>query len=287
MKTVRLVVAYNGKTISIPFKNIALIDEFTTYYDNLDDIGIALNEILDLKLKDTTIKKIYIIKSNFRNELSPIYNEYLPIRYSFDNFDCESVMNNYIDYLSKHKPLLYEKNTPLNIIMDNYMKKYNTVYLKESDIEKIAILYLKNNSGTYNYDRIRGAYFTLLNQGYKIKQNTPPKNINPIDRSDLTRYNPQDEFFEYLIRYSKIGEEEKAHAMDILSAESVEKIDKKMHNPDYSLFDTRNPKYERNFGDDALLLQTLTNMTIQELIDVINNYQNMTKENSKSRGKSK
>ena len=38
MKTIKLVVAYKNRTISIPFKNIALIDDFTTYYDNAEII---------------------------------------------------------------------------------------------------------------------------------------------------------------------------------------------------------------------------------------------------------
>ena len=266
---------------------MALIDEFTTYYDNLEELGEALNEILDLRLRNTSVKKFYIIKRSQKDKLTPVYTEYLPIRYSFDSFDYESVMNNYIDYLKKHDYLLYKENSPLGRIRDNYMRKYDKISLSETDIESIAQLYLKNRSGSYNYDRFRAAYFTLLDFDYKIKMKSKTYEVKQSDRTDLTKYNPNDEFFEYLIKYSKIGDEEKANAMDILASESIENINRNMYNPDYGLFDNENVRYKRNFGDDALLLQALTNMTIQELVNVINNYQTMQNEKNKSKGRSK
>ena len=287
MGKVKLVVVYEGRTISIPFKNVALIDEFTTYYDNLDDIGLVLNEILDLRLNNVSIKNAYIIQTTQKDELSREYTEYLPIRYSFDNFDYDSVMKNYIEYLLRNEYLLHEKNTPLSKITDNYMRKYSKIYLNESDIQKIGMLYLNNSSGTYSYDRFRLAYFTLLRNGYKVEMQLKPEVGNLVDRTDLTKYNPKDEFFEYLIKYSKIGDDEKTYAMDILASESIDDMEKNMYNRDYGLFDNKHINFKRDFGDDALLLQALTNMTIQELIDVINNYQNMTKEKNKAKGKSK
>ena len=280
MKSIKLVVAYNNRVISIPFKNVALIDEFTTYYDNNTDIGIALNEILDLKLKDTTVKSIYICKTKEKKVGDKEYNEYLPIKYSTDNFEYDSVLNNYIDYLKKNTQILQQKNTPLNIIMNNYMKKYSKIYLTETDIERIAILYLKNSSTSYSYERCRSAYFTLLKANYKIKTKKETK-YNPLNRTDLTKYNSEDEFFEYLIHYSTINEETKAHAMDLLASVPLEEIEKNIHNHDYGLFDNRHINHKRNFYDDAMLLQALTNMTIQELVDLINNYQIKAKERTK------
>ena len=113
MKTVKLVVAYNNRTLSIPFKSIALIDDFTTYYDSLYDLGIALNEILDLKLYDQRITKIYICKTTTKEESNIEYNEYLPIRYSFDKYDPKSVEEAFIDYIHHHQELLFDKYSPL------------------------------------------------------------------------------------------------------------------------------------------------------------------------------
>ena len=280
MKTVKLVVAYKNRTISIPFKNIALIDDFTTFYDNADDIGTALNEILSLNLNDTRISRIYICRTTKKEGSNYEYNEILPVRYSFDKYIQGSVEENYIDYILKHQELLFESHTPLNIIMNNYTKKYDKVYLNEFDITRIATLYLKSDKGTYNYERMRAAYFTLLKNGYKIKIQKNTSN-NPYNRTDLTKYNSRDEFFEYLAYYSTLGEEEKAKTIEFLSGESLENIDRNMSNPNYGLFDTKDIKYREDYHDDALLLQALTNMPTEDLIAFINDYQNITKGKTK------
>ena len=285
MKSIKIVVAYNERVISIPFKNIALIDEFTTFYDNNQDIGIALNEILDLQLKDTSINKIYISKTTQKDELSPEYTEYLPIKYSFDNYDIQSVIESYIDYIIKNQRLLQKKDSALNKVMINYMRKYDKINLSNYDIERIILSYLSNGSGNYSYDRIRAAYFTLIKNGYKIKKEDNKETNNIINRTDLTKYNSQDEFFEYLIYYSTISEEAKSKAIDMMASESIEDIDRKMYNSNHSLFDTKEIKTKRNYYDDALLLQALTNMTIQDLVNLINNYQMKTKEKTKGKAK--
>lgn len=282
MKNIKLVVTYGERVITIPFKNIALIDEFTTFYDNNQDIGIALNEILNLQLKNTEVKKIYISKTKEKDESSPEYTEYLPVKYSFDNYDVKSVVGHYIDYIIKHQSLLYIKDSNLNRVVINYMRKYNKINLTDYDIERITLLYLSNGNGNYNYERIRAAYFTLIKNGYQIKKETN-KEKSIINRTDLTKYNSEDDFFEYLIYYSTISEEAKAKAIDQMASESIEDIDKKMHNANYGLFDTKEIKTKRNYYDDALLLQALTNMTIQELVNLINNYQIKTKEKTKGK----
>lgn len=281
MKNVRLVVVYNRRTISIPFKNIDSIDEFTVYYDTSKDIGLVLNKILYLNQKDSSVKKIYIIKEAER------YNkiEYLPVKYSFDNFQYDSVVNNYIDYLIKHEDLLFKHGTALNKITNNYMQKHNKTSLNENDIERIAQLYLKNTDTKYNYNRLRLAYYLLIKEGYKIDIKSLKKENKSINRTDLTKYNPQDDFFEYLIRYSKMGDEEKANAMDFLAGESIDKIDKKMSNPDYSLFDNREIANKIDYGDEALILEALTNMTLQELIDAVNKYHQTEREEPKGKTK--
>ena len=75
--------------------------------------------------------------------------------------------------------------------------------------------------------------------------------------------------------------------MDILASRDIEDMERDMYNEDYGLFDTKDIKTKRNFHDEALLLQSLTNMTIQELIDVINNYQQLTTERNKTKEKTK
>jgi len=286
LDTIKLVVVYDERTITIPFKNIALIDEFTIGYSNMQDIGTALNEILDLKLKNISVKKIYITKTTKNDEYFNTNTDYLPIKYSFDNFDYENTKNAYIDYLIKHRELLNKQGTPLNKIMINYSRKYNKIYLSEADIANIALLYLKYSDGNnqrYDYNRFRQAYFTLIANNYQIKKINIPTPLNTINRIDLTKYNPEDEFFEYLISNSKIGKSENENAIDLIAQYSTEELTQKMSNPNYGLFDNQSINVKRNIEDEALLLQVLTNMSIQELINLIGNYQ----EKSRSRGKNK
>ena len=274
MKTNELVIVYNERTISIPFKNIALIDEFTTGYSNMEDIGKSLNQILDLNLNDLSVKEIYIIKRTKNKDKDAQYTEYLPIKYNYDMFDYESVKYAYVDYLTHHRSLLLKEGTILNIVTLRYLNKYSKIDIKDSDIYMIASAYLKTD-----YNRYRSAYFTLIENGYQIKKSPPPSIPNNYNRIDLTKYNPKDEYFEYLIDYSKIGEEERANAMDILASYSQEEILKNMENDDYGLFDNRH--INRNIEDEALLLQILTNMSIQDIINIINDYQ--AKNKSKGR----
>lgn len=270
-ETHKLVVVYNERVISIPFKNIALIDEFTIGYSDMQDIGKTLNEILDLRIEKPYVKKLYIVKTTKKDDNEKEYTQYLPIKYKYDNFDSDSVKHAYIDYLIKNREVLYKKNTSLNIVVINYLNKYNKIYIDDQDISIIASAYLGNN-----YNRYRSAYFMLISIGYKIKNSQEKINFNTnIDRTDLTKYNTEDEYFEYLKEYSTIGEEEKAKVMDILASYTQEELNHNISNSNYSLFDNQNIK--RSTEDEALLLQALTNMSIQELINLINNYKTQTR----------
>ena len=77
MKSIKLVVVYNARVISIPFKNVALIDEFTTYYDDNKDIGIALNEILRIVHKN----RLYNNKKLLQKKKKKAYNTYKGVAY--------------------------------------------------------------------------------------------------------------------------------------------------------------------------------------------------------------
>jgi len=254
MSKVKLVVVYDKKVISIPFPNTESLDIYTVMYNNEKDMGLSLNQILDLKLEHVNIKRIYVTRTRM-DKNNQEYMEILPVKYNFDIFDLDAVKIAYCEYLISNIHMLKSKYNGLDKITNNYMNKYHKTILSHKDIYNITSLYLESS-----YDRYRDTYFFLIAKGIKIKTNKPQKPL--VNRTNLTKYDMKGAYLESLKEYSLQGKEEHAKVMEELSKYDQDELSRIMTNENYNLFD--NGKIDRMtfIEDEAIVLKSLADKSL-------------------------
>ena len=108
---------------------------------------------------------------------------------------------------------------------------------------------------------------------------------NPV-RNDLSSFDTKDSYYAYLRNYSMFGEEEYAKAMDILAGEDMDDLRHGMVNPEYGVFDgaiQNNGNEVTDLSDEMMSLEELSGKSIEELIEIVNEYRKYYQSGSRGR----
>lgn len=264
MGVVNLVIKYNKGIISIPFKDIISLDEFTVGYDNPLELLNALNRLLNLDIKNGQLIEIYVdyLYNNKRKRL--------PVKYSVDNYDIEDLKIMYAKYYKDNHVRILAYNEGIRYVKHDKIINYNLRCddITDRDIDLAVIAYFEKAG----YKKYRDAYFRLKEAGYKVRIN---KLVSEVDRTNLAKYQTDDEYLSYLMRYASIGDREHDKVIEELSYYDSDDIRMDMNNGEYGLFDGINHSTKEDDTselDELITLEAMAGKSVEELIEIVNNY---------------
>ena len=222
---------YEGKIISIPFGKLKDIDKYTIKYGDRLSLLNKLNSILELGIDINYVKAMYLVKEKNRYcEFD--YDNCLPIRYNGDNYNIDSLRDNFISYLQKDHNRIREFDVihvELPFMIDFKNGKRD---ISDNEIKLAVNAYFKNN-----YNGIRKIYFDIKNE-CKIKNDSFRLSNKVIERDGLSKLeNDKDDYLQYLIELSSRSEEDRLRAISELSLMDMEELVVKLSNKTYGVLD--------------------------------------------------
>lgn len=283
MNKVKLTVNYgNYGVISIPFPNLKSCDEFTMGFDNMDDLGIALNDILGLGINQLIVVSSgvnYEYKAKGSNEIN---TQYLDVRFSGDVYDIEELKALYAEFFQDDRSRINNSKNGIWYVKHENVREFVSGYKNISDesIVKAVNSYLDGS-----YKKTRDVYFILKNNGYVAIPKKKEDKTNLV-RSDLSSFDAKTPYYAYLKDYSMRGEEEYAKAMDFLAGEELDDLQRGMVNLGYGVFDgavQNNDRSAMNLSDEMMSLEELSGKSIEELMDIVQEYKSYFQNNVKRR----
>ena len=181
--------------ISIPFKNLEQIDNFTAHFENSKTIAITLIDVFNLNIKKENVRHISVNK-NFQIKGKEI-NKNLPIILSNDIYDEEKIKKVIVDFIIKE-----EARECLEMI--------ETIHYSIVGLNTLSGESFKNNIlyhlDKITYEELRKAYFILKTHGYYVPKEIP-NTFKTIDIQDL---NIVDNYLSHLITSLNQADEETA-----------------------------------------------------------------------------
>lgn len=242
---INLCIITKERIFCIPFATIRQLDMFTVRYNNKMELIDSLIRILRLpieieEVEDLNMQYVYTDKK-------------LPIKYSSDNYDPESVVSAYIYYLQKDQKRLddYGIRNVVRIVEPDYKNKIFSDYY----VALLAKRYLKED-----YRKIRDVYFLLKNHMIiKINEIKPRKKRNKIVPT-----NENDDYIESLISCFNRSEEEYMMALEELSMMDLEELEMKLSSYNMHIIDgVQSSEYDECDMDDIKELVRLTGLDIE------------------------
>lgn len=164
--------------------NLEEIDDFTSRFDNVDDMLKYINY-------RNGKNKLDVI-STFIERIGGKHTRY-EVMYRNDIFDSDKVVLTYKEYLLKHLKYFYN-SSPVR-----YVNLFREDYELESDyIKKCCYAYFSDN----NYRKIRGAYFELKELGLSknVVSKVKRRSIDELDSSQYFYYSKDNYLNELLNR---------------------------------------------------------------------------------------
>lgn len=242
--------------ISIPFKKIENADKFTVRYENMGTLINSIIEMLQLKIDMYDVSELYLSASAEED------SEKLPIKYSKDNFDYQSLYEQFVIYLNQDSRRLWKLNTKdIKSKIGNKLQDNGSIDAYEVELLTAAYFGMHGHEDT-GYKRKREAYFLIKDtKGIRIKINP----IESIKRDDLSIYsNGEDNYLNHLIELSKRNPEQFANLMDEIAKEDLESLSTLIKNQGYGIVDGVTEMTEINQGS-IRHLEEMTGHKIEEL----------------------
>lgn len=181
--------------ISIPFKNLEQIDNFTAHFENSKTIAITLIDVFNLNIKKENVRHISVNK-NFQIKGKEI-NKSLPIILSNDIYDEEKIKKVIVDFIIKE-----EARECLEMI--------ETIHYSIVGLNTLSGESFKNDILSHldkiTYEELRKAYFILKAHGYYVPKEIP-NTFKTIDIQDL---NIVDNYLSHVITSLNHADEETA-----------------------------------------------------------------------------
>lgn len=255
--------------ISIPFVSIKEADLFTSQYnsrfDNVGNRNKLLNfliKILQLPISVDDIGRVYLSYKNI-DDIEFNYETCLPVKYSKDNYNIDSVIANFSLYLKRDQSRL---NYPG--IRDVGKKKFSRFVpgeMSNNDIDFLAGVYLNND-----YRKIRDMYFYLseldsVNEKYNIRIDKLVSNNDDFSSEKLSSLESDDDFIQYLIELSSRGDREYNIAMEELSSSDLEDIRRSIGKTPVAVVDGLSDSRLINVNRDIANLEECTGISIDKL----------------------
>lgn len=249
---------YNG-VITIPFKNIEEVDRFTVIYSNMTLLVSNLIKILKLKIDLYDVSAVYLTEDKYKRELD---EECLPIKYSGDNFNYESLHDAFVNYIKADQNRIL--TTDMRYVkVREIIKYFDTRYIDPYEIER-AVRAFFNGTG---YKRKRNTYFMIKDEeGIKIKIDKVDFNCS-IDRRDLSQYannSDEDSYLSHLIELSQRSPEMIDRIIDEIAQADLEDISGLTQRDGYGIVDGVSDTSMLLNGQIELLEET-TGISIDQL----------------------
>ena len=228
-KVVMLKIKTIDKIIEIPFIDLEAVDLFTVRYNNRDELLFGLNNILNLSLDIKDIKEIYIY-CEYVSRKNIFTSKNVPVKYRKDNFDIKTLGGFFAEYLKKDHNRI--KTCGVKDINSKAMYEFRFSEedkLTDFDIEDAVRKYLTNAP----YRTYRKVYF-MIKDFVKVNINRVVREKVENNQRNLSEFDSNNEYLQYLLEYASRGEEETIRAMDELSRYDLEELSK---NHGYSLED--------------------------------------------------
>lgn len=270
MAEVKLIIKTEKRVYSIPVNSLSEIDEFSVWYPNKLELGKMLNNILDLNI--INFDKVDIFLSYRYSSNSKV--SYLPIKYSSDNYNCDSVKETYAKYYKDDHSRIKTNTSGIRNVGHQVIREYiqGTKEITNNEID-MAINSYFNGAG---YKKYRDSYFVLKDANYKVKIDKLKEDEQNIDRTNLSTYAVANPYLSGLKRYAALGEEEHAKVMDTLAGYDMDELNRVTKNNNYGLFDGEGILTKRNDReiehDEAMQLESITSKRLQELKELLNEY---------------
>lgn len=255
-KKINLYIETSKGIVSIPFIGIKEVDLFTVEYNNRIEFLNSLINILDLSIDIDDVGVMYLsYKDSEENEFD--YETCLPVKYGKDNYNVDSVIENFSLYLREDQSRL----TILGIrnVGDKIIYNFNPGYVSDNDVNLIARTYLDGD-----YRKIRDTYFRLCDD-YSIKIDKVSTRSADYSRLELSQLESrEDNFIQYLIELASRGEEQAEIARDELAKLDHEEVRKNIDKTYYGVIDGLSDSQIVNSMDIANL-EECTGISINKL----------------------
>ena len=274
-KRINLYMETSAGIVGIPFINLEEVDLFTTHYNsrfdkdklnNKSKLLVTLINILELQISVNDIGRVYLSYEDIEN-IQFNYDNCLPIKYSKDNYNVDSLIENFSLFLKRDRSRL---NYPgVKKTGKNIYGEFDVNTISDRNIDIIARKFLNNN-----YRRMRDVYFYLSEldlpiERYNIK-------IDKVFDRNLVGYRKvvskldsgEDDFIQYLIELSSRDKENIGIVMDEFSKMEYDEIRKKMGSDSGYLFDGLNDNKINKIDSDIANLEECTGIDIEVLREI-------------------
>lgn len=249
----------NG-VITIPFIGLSEVDDFTVRYDNLKELVITLIKILNLDIDLYDVENVYLSEEKYKKgfDLSC-----LSIKYKRDNFNEDSLMDIFCDYLEKDPKRIWKSK--IRYVKTNGMLNFiNTGIISKFEIKNAIKAYL-NDSGEYK--KKRDIYFFLKGiLGDKLKIRIDATYDDDITRNtDLTNYDVEDDsYLSYLIELYRRGDYQFDEAMEQIAKSDLYELEKLLKTGGYGIVDGVSDNNNLIYKD-IKMLEKCTGSSVEDL----------------------
>jgi len=270
-KMINLYMETSKGIISIPFCSIIDVDLFTSEYnsrfddDNLGNRSKLLDvliKILKLPISVNDIGRIYLSYKDI-DDIEFDYETCLPIKYNRDNYNVDSVIDNFSLYLKRDQGRL---NYPgIRDVGKKIFDRFVPGDMSNNDIDFLAKVYLKDD-----YRKIRDMYFYLSDldssyESYNIKIDKLVDNKDNRYSKNISDLESNDDFIQYLIELSSRGESEYDIAREELSKKDLEDIRINIGKVSTSIIDGLCDSKLNDISRDIANLEECTGINIDRL----------------------
>lgn len=274
-KRINLYMETSRGIISIPFIGLKEVDLFTTCYnsrldkDNLNNksklLDVLIN-ILKLPISINDIGRVYLSYNDI-DSIKFNYDTCLPIKYSKDNYNIDSLIENFSLFLKRDRRRL---NYPgIRNVSINAFGEFKIDNINDRSIDIIAKVFLNND-----YRKTRYIYFYLSEfdsplERYNIKIDKISDKESFNNRKDLSKLESnKDNFIQYLIELSSRNKDNSEIILDELSKMELEDIKKEIGIDSSYLFDGLSNSKKNNIERDIANLEECTGINITILRDI-------------------
>lgn len=243
-RPINLCIVINDKILTIPFNSLEEVDIFTMRYENRYNFLNRMIKILDLNVLIKDITEVYI---------EPSINKNMPIKYSRDNYNLDSLIDCYALCVIKDKRYI---SSGLKKVIINIKGDCSIDNLTLKDIAFIIKRYFDRR-----YSIHREIYF-MIKDDVDIKiDKISSENIN-LKRDNISELESDNDYIQYLIELKQRGYDDLA--LDELSKVDLEVLSTNLKNSRYGIFDGI-CNNDLSIYEDIIILEESTGLTIDSI----------------------
>lgn len=256
---------YKG-IVTIPFKGLEEVDYFTVMYENMGQLTTSLIKMLKLPLELYDVEDVYLSYDKYNRGRE---NNCLPIKYSGNNFNFESLKEAFVNYL-KNNPKRIFSTSIRYMNTDVVLKYFDTGILDNCALEETVRRYFADGTG---YKRRRDTYFLIKDAVDENKEDNVVIIIDPVkltpssedNKGDLSIYSTGgDDYLNRLIELCRIHPELRDEVMDEIGQSDNDEIRRYLNNEEYAIVDGVS-NYSNSMRIERVVLEETTGLSIDNL----------------------